>query len=235
MLSEFFDHPFRIRQLREGTGGQLLNGFARELRRAGYAKAVARMYIRGAAHFLYWESRRRGIAKVSLEKEVIDDFVLHLKKCRCPRYGRTDQIGGARCFLKYRHAAAAAAASIEVSANQDPPPLVAFRKWMGQRAVCDATIQTYCMYVKELLGALGTDPRHYTARSLRIFVLENGRRASRGLSATKTSIHATRMFILSLIASDCVLLGWMRRFLAWSVGVFHLSLDTCNRRRSRGS
>jgi hypothetical protein len=41
MLAQLFEHPFRIRQLLEGPGGQLLGEFARELCRTGYKRTVA--------------------------------------------------------------------------------------------------------------------------------------------------------------------------------------------------
>ena len=48
MLEEFFESPFRIQELREGPDGRLLEGFAQELCKAGYAEITARRHIRAA-------------------------------------------------------------------------------------------------------------------------------------------------------------------------------------------
>ena len=48
MLEEFFESPFRIQELRNGPNGRLLEGFAQELCKAGYAEITARRHIRAA-------------------------------------------------------------------------------------------------------------------------------------------------------------------------------------------
>ena len=62
MLEEFFESPFRIQELREGPDGRLLEGFAQELCKAGYAEITARRHIRAAEHLIHWtrSERRNG-------------------------------------------------------------------------------------------------------------------------------------------------------------------------------
>jgi len=57
MLTEFFDSPLRIRQLREGPNGRFLEGFAQELSQAGYAEITARGHLRSAEHLCHWTGR----------------------------------------------------------------------------------------------------------------------------------------------------------------------------------
>ena len=54
MLEEFFESPFRIQELRDGPDGRLLEGFAQELCKAGYAEITARRHIRAAEHLVHW-------------------------------------------------------------------------------------------------------------------------------------------------------------------------------------
>lgn len=55
MMTEYFESPFRILQLRGGQYGQLLDVFAQELRQTGFAVITARRHIRAAEHLLYSE------------------------------------------------------------------------------------------------------------------------------------------------------------------------------------
>jgi hypothetical protein len=88
MLTEFFESPLRIREVRGGPFGPLLEGFAQELCRAGYARITARRHIRAAEHFSYWTDRK-GIPVANLNESFVDRFGRHLDRCRCPRYGHS--------------------------------------------------------------------------------------------------------------------------------------------------
>jgi hypothetical protein len=48
MLVRYFRRPSRIEQLRSGTGGHLLEGFAKELSQGRYQWVAARKHIRAA-------------------------------------------------------------------------------------------------------------------------------------------------------------------------------------------
>ena len=103
MLAEFFDSPFRIQELRDGPDGRLLEGFARELCHAGYAEITARRHIRAAEHLIHWTGRK-GTPIATLDERFAEDFVHHLDRCRCPRYGRTHRLDlqhGVRLFFGY--------------------------------------------------------------------------------------------------------------------------------------
>ena len=57
MLSEFFQSPTRVRDLRAGPAGPLVARFAEKLRQDGYAELTARRHLRSAEHLGHWATR----------------------------------------------------------------------------------------------------------------------------------------------------------------------------------
>ena len=201
MLAEFFDSPFRIQELRDGPDGRLLEGFAQELCQAGYAEITARRHIRAAEHLIHWLGRK-GRTVAALDERTIEEFVHHLNRCRCPRYGRThrrDIRKGARLFLRYARFADIVTTRIVEQVIVDPALLVSFCDWMRQqRGTCDATLYNYSLHLRDLLKRLGEDPGKFDAQNLRQFVLETSQRC--GWAAAKKSTTAVRMFLRFLIS-----------------------------------
>jgi site-specific recombinase XerD len=201
LLSTFFDSARRIQQLRNGPGGQLLEGFGRQLSQSSYAKITSRIHIRSAAHFLYWTDRNR-IEIASLNEASVTDFLRHLKHCRCPRHGRTHRVTGARLLLRYLRKTGIVTTAASAPAGPTSALLAAFHQWMRQeRGACDATIHNYSIYIRELLSFLGEDPTRYDAQSLRRCMLQIHQRNGRGVEAAKTSTLGVRMFLRFLIAT----------------------------------
>jgi site-specific recombinase XerD len=201
MLAEFFDSPFRIQELRDGPDGRLLEGFARELCHAGYAEITARRHIRAAEHLIHWTGRK-GTPIATLDERFAEDFVHHLDRCRCPRYGRTHRLDlqhGVRLFFGYLRRAGALMAPIAEESIEEPVLLVSFCRWMRQqRGTCDATLYNYSLHLRDLLKRLGEDPGKFDAQNLRQFVLETSQRC--GWAAAKKSTTAVRMFLRFLIS-----------------------------------
>jgi hypothetical protein len=59
--------------------------------------------LRAAEHLIHWIGRK-GRTVTALDERMIEEFVEHLNRCRCARYGRThrrDLRKGARLFLRY--------------------------------------------------------------------------------------------------------------------------------------
>jgi len=201
MLMEFFESPFRIQELRDGPEGRLLEGFAEELYRAGYAEVTARRHIRAAEHLIHWTSRTGGTIP-GLDERAIEKFTGHLNRCRCPRYGRThrqDLQNGAHLFLGYARTAGVLTTPIMEEPIRRPALLVSFCRWMRQqRGTCDATLYNYGIHLRELLKSLGEDPGGFDAHNLRQFVLDTSQRC--GWAAAKQCTTALRMFVRFLIA-----------------------------------
>ena len=176
MLEEFFESPCRIQELREGPDGRLLEGFAQELCKTGYAEITARRHIRAAEHLIHWTGRK-GRTIAALDEGMIEEFVRHLNRCRCPRYGRThrrDLRKGARLFLRYARFADIVMTRGKEEIVVDPVLLVGFRDWMRQqRGTCDATLYNYSLHLRDLLKTLGEDPGQFDAHKLRQFILDH--------------------------------------------------------------
>ena len=164
MFSEFFGSPSRIQELREGQDGHLLEGFAQELCQAGYAKITARRHIRAAEHLIHWVNQQGGTVP-TLDERMVEEFVGHLNRCRCPRYGHThlrDLRNGAGLFLRYARFADLVTTRRVEEIVVDPDLLVSFCGWMRkQRGTCDATLYGYRRHVRDLLKSMGEDPYAY--------------------------------------------------------------------------
>ncbi len=201
MLSEFFDSPLRVQELRDSPGGHLLEGFAQELFKSGYAEITARRHIRAAEHFMYWKGRE-GIPASSLTEQLLDLFDGHLDQCQCPGYGHTHRLeilNGVRLFLRHLRSAGVITTSGAETKEQDPVLLDAFYEWMRQqRGTSDRTLYNYSISIRSLLKRFGEDPGRFDAQSLREFVLEKSQK--RGWAAAKTCTTALRMFLRFLIA-----------------------------------
>ena len=201
MFSEFFESPTRIQELHDGPESHLLEGFVRKLRQAGYAQITARRHIRAAEHLIHWIGRKsRTLA--TLDVKGIEEFVQHLNRCRCPRYGHThrrDLRKGAHLFLHYARCAALVTTRVVEQVVADPDLLIAFCAWMRQqRGTCDATLYNYSLHLRDLLRHLGEDPTKFTAQDLRHFILDTSQQC--GWAAAKKCTTAVRMFLRFLIA-----------------------------------
>lgn len=208
MLSDFFAAQWRIRALRDGPSGALLEGFAHALSEMRYAAITARRHLRSAEHFIDW-ANRHDLAVPDVKAEALDRFARHLTRCRC-RYAhanRVDVLKGARIFATYlreAHVIPAAALDAEV---QDPGLLIEFLTWMSQqRGTCPATLTNYTGPIRDVLRQLGEVPSRWDVHELRAFVVEKSRNA--GWAAGKQCTTALRMFLRFLIAGGHCAVGF---------------------------
>jgi site-specific recombinase XerD len=201
MLTCYYTSPQFVAKLRNSLAGPYLDGFAETLKQAGYAQLTARRFIRAAEHLLQWASRQP-IAPEALQEADIVRFKRHLPRCRCRPYGHSDRRGlvsGARLFLGYLQRIGVVPTGSANDTPAAPPLLEAFRQWMrAQRNTSEATLYNYGLAIRELLRALGEDPRGFDARGLREFVLEQSRHC--GWAKVQTVVTAARAFIRFLIA-----------------------------------
>jgi len=201
MLSEFFDAPARIRAIRSGPCGALLEDFADYIFQNGYAEITARRHIRSAEHFAYWETRR-SLSISELDDSALDRFSKHLRRCRCGRYARTkpvDILTGARLFLRHVQGVNEPTIRATEPVVPDPPLLQAFCDWMREcRGTSERTLYNYGIPLRALLHHIGEDPTKLDAHLLRNFVLDQSR--STGWAAAKRCTTALRMFLRFLIA-----------------------------------
>jgi integrase/recombinase XerD len=196
MLTCYYTSPQFVAKLRNSLAGPYLDGFAETLKQAGYAQLTARRFIRAAEHLLQWASRQP-IAPEALQEADIVRFKRHLPRCRCRPYGHSDRRGlvsGARLFLGYLQRIGVVPTGSANDTPAAPPLLQAFCQWMrAQRNTSEATLYNYGRAIRELLRALGEDPRGFDARGLREFVLEQSRHC--GWAKAQTVVTAARAFI----------------------------------------
>jgi integrase/recombinase XerD len=176
MLEKFFNSsrsgPGRVRSLREGQHGSLLDRFSGELLRSRYANITARRHIRAAEHFAHWATSQ-SIAISQWDKSVLERFGLHLRRRRCPfgHSGPAHQLTGASLFLEHLRLAGIIR-NAPVEPGDRPALLISFRRWMReQRGTQDAALDNYDRAICALLGHIEHSPERLNARNLRQFFL----------------------------------------------------------------
>ncbi len=203
MLEKFFDSStgglVRVRSLRQGVHGSLLDSFASELLHSRYANITARRHLRSAEHFAYWANCNR-IALPQWNDSVLKRFDRHLRRQRCS-YGHSapeNQLTGASLFMRHLRAAGLiSTASVDRIAQ--PALLVSFRTWMReQRGTQDITLDNYDIAIRALLKQVAEDPKRLDARSLRQCFVEYC--DGKGHAVIKQGATALRMFVRFLIA-----------------------------------
>jgi integrase/recombinase XerD len=205
MLTEFFDSPLRLQELRESPEAPVLEGFAQELYQVGYTATRVRRHIRAAEHLIYWRAQECK-PPTALDERSVEDFARHLYRCQCPRYGHTDLRNGARLFIKYLRRAGVLTTSISEQALEAPALFASFCLWMReQRGTCDRTLQGYRPDLCDLLRSLGEDPSRFDAQNLRKFILERSQRCAP--ATAKRCATAVRMFLRFLIANGMCVAG----------------------------
>jgi len=202
MLVRYFRRPSRIEQLRSSTGGQLLEGFAKELSQGRYQWVAARKHIRAAEHFLHWIAHRN-LSIASVEERYAQQFLDHLKRCCCcghhPPLEPHRQKYSVDLWFAYLRRAGIVPTPTFVEPAVEAPILVSFCDWMRrQRGASDATLSIYRFELRAFIKNLGEEPRMYDARNLRQFVLDKSQQS--GWASARKSICAIRMFLRFLIS-----------------------------------
>jgi site-specific recombinase XerD len=202
MLSKYFYAAQRIREIRSGPAGALIEGFAEALFQSGYALITARKHIRSAEHIVRWASHQ-DLCASALDDEALRRFGRHLSRCHCGRYAcasRLEVLGGARLFLRYLQGIVEPAIVEPPPAVRDPALLEEFCEWMrALRGTQEVTLNNYRIPIRTLLRDCGEDIRRLDARRLRQFVLKQSRSMSRWVAQRCTT--ALRMFLRFLIAN----------------------------------
>jgi integrase/recombinase XerD len=200
MLSAFFESVVRVRALRTGPAGALLDEFAGALSAAGYAQITGRRILRAAEHFAWWAARH-GLWANGVSEQAVDRFRRHVPRCRCGRYGHADRslLHSVHLFVRHIGETGVMRVATVVRPGSDSPFLAAFGAWMReQRGTCEATLENYAIHIRELLKRVGERPDKLDARTLRQFILDSSRTC--GWAAAKKRTTALRMFLRFLIS-----------------------------------
>jgi integrase/recombinase XerD len=210
MLGKFFDSSpgglLRVRSLREGVHGSLLDSFSGALLQSRYANITARKHLRAAEHFAHW-ANSHGIAMPQWNDSLLERFGCHLRQRRCS-YGHsrpTNQLTGASLFLEHLHITGTIS-SASADPTDRPAMLVSFRRWMReQRGTLDVSLDNYDIPIRTLLEHLGDSPEQLNAQRLRQCFLMYCSGKSHTL--IKHGATALRMFVRFLIAEGRCLVG----------------------------
>jgi integrase/recombinase XerD len=201
MLSHFFERPARIRGIRSGPSGTLIESFADYLFQNGYAEISARRHIRSAEHIVRWASISH-LPVSELDDQALKRFGNHLKRCRCGRYSRRDPVNiltGARLFSRHSQGLDPTLSRLPSPPDSMPVVLQSFCRWMREhRGTSERTLYNYGLPIRELIRRLGEDPSKLDAQRLRKFVLNQSRHT--GWATAKHCTTALRMFLRFLIA-----------------------------------
>ena len=185
--------------------------FTNHLASLGHTTLTVGGYGDAARHFTVW-LRQSSIAIARVDDNTCAEFAAH--RCRCPGIRRCDRVSAkyarrARRFVWFL----AECGVVDKLALPGPAPVeprvALFQDWLRQhRGISESTISRYGRMVVRLQIALGADPAHYTAASIRRAILDE----LRGTSAAhvKTMTTALRGYLRFLGASGACDLELMR-------------------------
>ena len=189
----------------------LVAQFTNHLASLGHTTLTVGGYGDAARHFTVW-LRQSSIAIARVDDNTCAEFAAH--RCRCPGIRRCDRVSAkyarrARRFVWFL----AECGVVDKLALPGPAPVeprvALFQDWLRQhRGISESTISRYGRMVVRLQIALGADPAHYTAASIRRAILDE----LRGTSAAhvKTMTTALRGYLRFLGASGTCDLELMR-------------------------
>jgi integrase/recombinase XerD len=203
MLANRDRYPGRVRWFHDSPCEGVIDAFYLDLRRLGYINNRVRILVRAAQHFAHFASRRNALT-ADFDENLLQFFMVHLKRCRCSRYSgrqRISQQKGARLFLQHLRDTAVISRPMAAPENKQPALLTEFYRWMRQeRGTADSALRDYGIEIQALFSALGEDPGKFDAKGLRDFVTR--RSQHRGQRLVQRCITALRMFLCFLVAEN---------------------------------
>ena len=225
MLEKYFSAPKTLARLRAGFSGPHIDGFAEALERDGYSPGATVRYLRAAAHLGQFQ-RRRHATLADIDARALDDFVRHLRRCRCESSngGKVNHhvFFGAKRFHAYLFQTGVSKHDLSVKAPNIEPELIAsFRDWFRKhRGATEPTLRHYCRDATEILHTLGEDLDEWNAHRIRTFLLHRSNQC--GKATAEHLITAMRAFLRYLSFR-----GWCRLDLDQAIPSFaHWRLAT---------
>jgi len=206
MISDYFEAPWRLAQMRATCVGPYIDGFSTTLTEAGYSPFTIRGYLRAADHVGRWADRR-GVDIESWDDDILVRFGRHLPLCKCIKGNKgifSEALVGVRMLLVYLRASEViAAARATPTTSKYPPISEQFADWMVRhRGVAPSTMARYQRMLQPFLGTLGEDPGRYTVAAIRTYVIEQLGDVGRG--ETRSAVTAIRAFLRFLVAEGRV-------------------------------
>jgi site-specific recombinase XerD len=201
MLERYFTARMTLRRLRFGPSGPYVDGFAAVLERDGYAKSIAKRYLRAAVHLGYF-LQQQGKAIADVDSTTPEIFSRHLATCCCPLSSGEGNSHhpyfGAKRYCEYLMQIGICHSGLISERREvrhpEPPNLTSFRHWLKRhRGAAEATIKQYCSAAADVIAVLGDDPSCWNAKDVRGYLLE---RASKcGAGTVEKLITSLRIFL----------------------------------------
>jgi site-specific recombinase XerD len=207
MLERYFTARMTLRRLRFGPSGAYIDRFAAVLERDGYAKAIARRYLRAAVHLGYF-LQQQGKALTDIDSKTPEMFSRHLATCCCPLssgegLNHHAHFGVKRyCDYLVQIGVCRPRLVSDIQATE-PPAVASFRHWLKRhRGATASTIEQYCRAAADAMTALGDDPSCWNAKDVREYFLE--RASKRGAGTVEKLITSFRIFLRYLgVRGEC--------------------------------
>jgi len=202
MLTDYFSSPRTLKRLRSGPIGPFVEGFAEELKKAGYSRITIRAHLGASSHLCQW-ANTKNLAVADLNAAVGARFVQHIPHCRCrPCQGKYihSARAGEELFRTYLCEIGAIPPRNPINPEKTEIELMdAFRNWMKQnRGVTERTLDTYRPIITSLLEFTAGDPSRMDSHSVRAFVPHYAE--LRGRTSVRGVTTALRTFLRYLIA-----------------------------------
>lgn len=200
MLEKYFTARMTLRRLRFGPSGPCIDGFAAVLERDGYAKVIARRYLRAAVHLGYF-LQQQGKALTDIDSTTPEIFSHHLATCCCPlstgEGNNHHPYFGAKRYCHYLSQIGVCRSGLVSERREEtrhPPAVISFRQWLKRhRGAAEATIKLYCRTAADVIAVLGDDTSRWNAKDVRGYFLE---RASKcGAGTVEKLITSLRIFL----------------------------------------
>jgi len=179
--------------LQPGSLRPLVQSYINHLVSRGYQTGTIYHREHSARHFCYWLSQSN-IAVAQIDDSAVDRFARH--KCRCPGYRASKILSTAfvsmvRKFVTFLEDSGVVPCLAPTTDNGE---IQAYLDWLREhRGLSEYTITGRRKLMKQLLPALGPDPRKYDAARLRSLVVAESKR--RSAVNAKSIVTALRSYL----------------------------------------
>lgn len=205
MLSTHFKCAWTVEKYCSLIPEPYLADFIAWLESQGYRRVTIERLVQGVGKFAAW-AKTQGLTVEKFDRIALSKLHCHLAQRKSLRYPSGDYsciYRSARIFVSFLEGRGVVGLGGQRAEEQAPVLLQEFNNWMRvQRGTLDSTLAGYRLPITELLQDLGSEPKAFTAKGLREFLVQKVKQISPG--KTKNLTKALRMFLRFLIArGDC--------------------------------
>ena len=201
MLTQYFTRAATLTKRRSGIVGPNLDDFIKWLESHGYHRSTIRRHIREAVNFTIWAHAQR-LTLSELDQTALTQFGEQLacrSALRAPSGNYSYPYQSARLFVRFLTATDIVTPRASQLSVSLPPFFPEFTEWMRtQRGTREGTLNRYRQPITALVESVSSNPKHWSVRELRQFVLSYAHEHS--IVQAKNVVTALRMFLRFLHA-----------------------------------